>query len=109
MKKHLKILALATLAFGIATTAAEANCSGSRDTGTAVGAVGGGLIGNGISHGSLGGTVAGAVIGGVAGNAIGGSNCDNHRHYNRAAYNHRYYRDRHGSYWVDSYGHRHYR
>src|SRR5882672_307870 len=74
--KRAKMFALAALALGVSTVAAEAaNCQGRRDTGTAVGAVGGGLIGNAASHGSVGGTVAGAVIGGVAGNLIGGSNC----------------------------------
>src|ERR1700682_5898293 len=75
-----KIFALATLALGVTTVSAEAaNCQGRRDTGTAVGAVGGGLAGNALSHGSAGGTIAGALIGGVAGNVIGGRNCVQYR------------------------------
>src|SRR3954469_22706617 len=73
--RHAKTCALAALVLGIATAGAEAaNCQGRRDTGTAVGAIGGGVIGNSVSHGSAGGTIAGAVIGGVAGNVINGSN-----------------------------------
>src|SRR6266566_1082631 len=75
--RHTKLLALAALALGVTTMEAQAaNCQGRRDTGTAVGAIGGGLVGNAASHGNTGGTIAGAVIGGVAGNLIGGSNCE---------------------------------
>src|SRR6266581_725395 len=71
--KQAKICALAAFALGLTTVTAEAaNCQGRRDTGTAVGAIGGGLLGNGVTRGSAGGTIAGAVIGGVAGNVIGG-------------------------------------
>src|SRR6266852_8939223 len=84
--KHAKLVALAALALGLTTVTAEAaNCQGRRDTGTAVGAIGGGLVGNGVTRGSAGGTIAGAIIGGVAGNVIGGKNCDqrNARYYER--------------------------
>jgi osmotically inducible lipoprotein OsmB len=65
-------LAAAIFALGTATVAADADaCSGhNHDTGTVVGAVGGGLIGNAITHGSAVGVVGGAVAGGLAGNAI---------------------------------------
>src|SRR6266581_2009705 len=74
--KRTKLFALVALALGVTTIQAQAvNCQGRRDTGTAVGAIGGGLVGNAASHGNTGGTIAGAVIGGVAGNLIGGNNC----------------------------------
>src|SRR5258706_2106090 len=75
-----KLCALAAFALGLTTVTAEAaNCQGRRDTGTAVGAIGGGLLGNGVTRGSAGGTIAGAVIGGVAGNVIGGHNFEEQR------------------------------
>src|ERR1700704_921791 len=74
--KYAKLCALAAFALGLTTVTAEAaNCQGRRDTGTAVGAVGGGLVGNAATRGSAGGTIAGAIIGGVAGNVIGGHDC----------------------------------
>jgi hypothetical protein len=86
-----KILAASLVALGMGNVAAYADaCSGhSHDTGTAVGAVGGGLIGGLASHSVVGG-LAGAVVGGVAGNAIARSNDCHH-------VRHRYsYRDRNG-------------
>ena len=75
--KHAKLVALAAFALGLTTVTAEAaNCQGRRDTGTAVGAIGGGLVGNAASRGSAGGTIAGVVIGGLVGNAIGGNDCN---------------------------------
>ncbi len=43
------------------------------NTGTVIGAIGGGLVGNAMSHGGgrLGGTVIGAGVGAVAGHEIG--------------------------------------
>jgi hypothetical protein len=99
--KHIgKIAVAAILAFGAGTISASADdCSGhSHDTGTAVGAVGGGLIGGLATHSVLGG-LGGAVIGGVAGNAISRDQDCRHQHYRRE-------RD---SYYIDSHGHRHYR
>ena len=75
--KHLGLIAAAvTLALGISSAYAD-DCSGhSHDGDTAVGAVGGGLIGGLATHSVAGGLV-GAVVGGVAGNAIGRANdCD---------------------------------
>jgi hypothetical protein len=98
--KHIgKIAAAALLALGAGTVSASADaCSGhSHDTGTAVGAVGGGLIGGLATH-SVAGGLGGAVIGGLAGNAISRSDDCNHR-----ARAHR------ESYYIDRYGHRHYR
>jgi hypothetical protein len=92
-----KIAAAALLVLGAGTVSASADsCSGhSHDTGTAVGAVGGGLIGGLASHSVVGG-LGGAVVGGLAGTAIARSNDCNHHTVRRSAY----YRDSHG--------HRHY-
>ncbi len=51
------------------------NCRGSANTGTVVGAVGGGLLGNAVGHHSLGGTLIGAGVGGVAGHQIAKAHC----------------------------------
>ena len=94
------ILAAAALALGATSIAANADsCSGHRhNTGTVVGALGGGLIGNAITHGSAVGVVGGAVAGGLAGNAIArDSDCGRrsyrHRHYYYDRHHHRHYDD----------------
>ncbi len=90
-----KLLATATLvcsALAVATsvpTAAQAqrhhhrvwvcrndSSRGARNTGTVVGAVTGGLLGNALSHGGgkTGGTIIGAGVGAVAGHQIAKSN-----------------------------------
>ena len=103
LKRASLILVSAVLALGAATMAANADgCSGRRhNTGTVVGAVGGGLIGNAITHGSAVGVVGGAVAGGLAGNAISrDSDCNrparHYRHkvyyYDRQHHRHSYYR-----------------
>ena len=95
MRQLCKIAAAVVIALGAGTMAANADaCSGrSHDTGTAVGAVGGGLIGGLATHSVVGG-LGGAVIGGLAGNAIArSSDCSHARH--RVSY-------------LDKYGHRHY-
>ena len=105
--RHGKTCVLAALILSIAATSAEAaNCQGRRDTGTAVGAIGGGVVGNAISHGSAGGTIAGAVIGGVAGNVINGSNCRETQAYRYTP--RRHYDSRGVAFYYDRYGHRHY-
>src|SRR5260221_4014499 len=72
--KYAKLCALAAFALGLTTVTAEAaNCEGRRDTGTAVGAIGGGLVGNAASHGNAGGTISGAVIGGFVGKVVCGN------------------------------------
>ncbi|WP_293379365.1 glycine zipper 2TM domain-containing protein [Phenylobacterium sp.] len=48
----------------------DVSTRGARNTGTAVGAVGGGVVGNALGHGSVGGTVLGAVAGGVIGHQV---------------------------------------
>src|SRR5215472_6855869 len=105
---YAKASVIAALFFAITGAPAEAaNCQGRRDTGTAVGALGGGLAGNALSHGSAGGTIAGAIVGGVAGNVINGSNChQTYAHYRHAPRRHY---DRHGvAFYYDRYGNRHY-
>ena len=105
------MFALAALALGLTTVTAEAaNCQGRRDTGTAVGAIGGGVVGNAATHGSTGGTIAGAVIGGIAGNVIGGNDCEERRDQRdtRRDEPRRHY-DAHGvAYYYDRSGRRHY-
>jgi Glycine zipper len=93
-----KIAAAAVIALGAGTVSAYADsCSGhSHDTGTAVGAVGGGLIGGLASHSVVGG-LAGAAVGGLAGNAIARGDDCNHHVVHRTRYS-----------YVDHYGHRHY-
>jgi uncharacterized protein YcfJ len=88
-------LALGILSFGMA--AANADCHSRKTTGTVLGAAGGGVLGNVITHGSLIGTVGGAVVGGVAGHEIARGGCTRHVAY----YHHR-------RYYVDRNGHRHY-
>jgi hypothetical protein len=100
MKSLAKICAVAVIALGAGTLSAAADsCSGrSHDTGTALGAGGGALIGGLASH-SVGGAIVGGVAGGFAGNAIARSEDCNHSSRHRAR----------TSYYVDSHGHRHYR
>jgi hypothetical protein len=96
MNQLAKFAAAAILLGAGTTTALADSCSGhSHDTGTALGAVGGGLIGGLASHSVVGG-LAGAVVGGVAGNAIARSDDCNHHAV------------RHTSYYIDRDGHRHY-
>ena len=84
------ILAASIFALSAGMTAANADsCSGhGHNTGTVVGAVGGGLIGDAITHGSAVGVVGGAVAGGLAGNAVarGSDDCRGERRHRRAYY-----------------------
>lgn len=93
-----KLIASATLAAAALATAAlpmAANAQphrhrvqvctssrGARNTGTVVGAVGGGLLGNALTHGGgrTGGTIIGAGVGAVAGHEIAKHN-SRHCHY----------------------------
>jgi uncharacterized protein YcfJ len=54
-----------------------------KNTGTVVGAVAGGLLGNAVSHGGgrTGGTLIGAGVGAVAGHEIARNNGKQHCHY----------------------------
>src|ERR1700742_3529416 len=99
MKNLGKIAAAALIALSVGTVSASADsCSGhNHDTGTAEGAVGGGLIGGLATHSVIGG-IGGAVIGGVAGNAIARSDdCNHHARVSRVRH-----------YYTDHDGHRHY-
>ena len=101
LMRFAKVLAISVLALGTAATAADAGCSGRRATGTAVGAVGGGVLGNVITHGSFVGTAVGAVGGGLIGRSVGASGC--HGRY----YHHHYYRHHRRGYY-DRHHHWHY-
>jgi len=93
-------LALAGLSLSAAPLVAQAQpphthrvlvCGASRharNTGTAVGAVTGGLLGNAVSHhgGKLGGTLIGAGVGAVAGHQIAKHNGREHCHYEYRRY-----------------------
>jgi uncharacterized protein YcfJ len=61
---------------------------GARNTGTVVGAVTGGLLGNALSHGGgkTGGTIIGAGVGAVAGHQIAKHNAERHCHYEYRRY-----------------------
>ena len=71
-KKFAILSAAAALTLGLGTVSAFADdCSGrNHDTGTILGAAGGGIIGGVASHGNGLGIVGGALLGGLAGNAI---------------------------------------
>lgn len=87
-------LSLATACMAAAPVVASAQphrhrvlvCGASRhakNTGTVVGAITGGLIGNAVSHGGgrTGGTIIGAGVGAVAGHQIAKSNGKRNCHY----------------------------
>jgi uncharacterized protein YcfJ len=100
MKTFTKFAAVCVLTLAAGTLPAMADaCSGrSHDTGTALGAVGGGVIGGVATHSVAGGLV-GAVAGGLAGNAISRSqDCNRSSRYERRT-----------SYYTDRHGRRHYR
>src|SRR5689334_518666 len=94
--KSMVTAAIATGLLALGTAGANASCEGAKTTGTVLGAAGGGVIGNVITHGSLIGTLAGAAGGGFIGHRLSGNGC------RRVAYYH------HRRYYVDRYGHRHY-
>ncbi len=106
MKKLAIQLAAATFALSVGTFGAAADqCSGhSHDTGTALGAGGGALVGGLATH-SVGGAVVGGVAGAFAGNAIARNEDCNHPRRARD----RDDRDHHRHYYIDRDGHRHYR
>jgi osmotically inducible lipoprotein OsmB len=66
MKKLIHICATAMMALLLTS-----GCTWTKqDTGTAVGAVGGGIVGSAITGGSAVGTIGGAVAGGFIGNRV---------------------------------------
>ena len=54
----------------------QKNCRSAANTGTAVGAIGGGVLGNALGHNTT-STVLGLGVGAVAGHQIAKSNCKN--------------------------------
>lgn len=96
MRKTLPTMALAALIAApllVASTDASASCQGRKNTGTALGAIGGALIGNSVSRGG-GGAVIGGLGGAVVGHQIAKGGCDTSRTYyrrghSRYAYDHR--------------------
>lgn len=95
MRKTLTLATLAALAalpLVASPTGAAASCRGRANTGTALGAVGGALIGNSISRGG-GGAIIGGLGGAVVGHEIarGGCTRSHHAYYrhdaDRYAYN----------------------
>lgn len=70
MKTTLKAATIVLAFGGLAGCASDGRWT-SADTGTAVGAVGGAVVGNAVTGGSALGTAAGAVGGGVLGHEIG--------------------------------------
>jgi len=96
MREYLKITAVALGLLGAGTMAANADCHSAKTAGTAAGVVGGGVIGNVITHGSVIGTLAGAAGGGFIGHRLSGNGCHHVAYY------------RHRHYYTDKYGHRHY-
>jgi uncharacterized protein YcfJ len=55
------------------------SCRSAAATGTAIGAVGGGLLGHQLGNKGTGSTLLGVAAGGVAGHQIAKSNCKRHR------------------------------
>ena len=63
------IAALIALPLAFGPTDASASCQGRKNTGTAIGAIGGALLGNAIASG--GGKTGGTIIGGLGGAVVG--------------------------------------
>ena len=57
------------------------SCRSSANTGTAIGAVGGGVLGHSLGNKGTGSTLLGAGLGAVAGHQIAKSNCKRHKAY----------------------------
>lgn len=87
MRNTLALTALAgliALPLIAAPTNADASCKGRKNTGTAVGAIGGALLGNSISRGG-GGAVIGGLGGAVIGHEIAKSGCSSRHSYYRGS------------------------
>jgi uncharacterized protein YcfJ len=87
MRKTITLTAMAALIalpLIAGSTDASASCRGRANTGTAIGAVGGALVGNSISRGG-GGAILGGLGGAVLGHSIAKSGCGHSRH---ASYRH---------------------
>lgn len=82
MRRTFKVTALAALIalpLMAGASGASASCQGRKNTGTALGAVGGALLGNSISRGG-GGAVIGGLGGAVVGHEIAKGGCGPSRH-----------------------------
>ena len=82
--RHMLLAAGLVAAIAVPATA-DASCKGRKTTGTAIGAVAGGLLGNSIASGGgkTGGTLIGAGLGAVVGHEVAKSGCTTTR---RTAY-----------------------
>ena len=88
--------ALMALPMLAASSDASASCQGRKNTGTAIGAIGGALLGNSISKGG-GGAVVGGLGGAVVGHEIAKGGCGASRTAYHRSRNSRYaYDDRTG-------------
>ena len=110
MRKTITLTAMAgliALPLIAGSSDANASCRGRANTGTAIGAVGGALLGNSISRGG-GGAVIGGLGGAVLGHQIAKSGCvrSHHAYYrhsnaryadNRYTYNRPVYYDQRGN------------
>ncbi len=77
MRRFLLAAGLVAIALPLAApkSADAASCRSRKQTGTVVGAAGGALLGNAISHGA-GGLIVGGLGGAVVGHEIGKGGCD---------------------------------
>jgi surface antigen len=94
LKKSGKILAVAALALCASGGAAFAdNCHSDHATGTLLGAIVGGVIGNQFGHGGgkVAATAGGVLFGGMAGNAISRDMDCNDRPYAERSYHDSFY------------------
>jgi uncharacterized protein YcfJ len=93
-RRTAQALALVAITLGATTIAANATCERHHPTGTILGAVGGGVVGSAVTHGSAVGVLGGAIVGGLAGNAIERSSCNGSRHRHEGYYDrdHRWHR-----------------
>ena len=80
----------AALSASLLAAPAMAQCNDNRAAATGLGAIGGGAVGAGVTHGSAGGIIGGAIIGGLIGNSIARDNC-NDQHSDSYYYNHAQY------------------
>jgi len=100
LRKSLSTAALAALIAAplvVGASDADASCRGRKNTGTALGAIGGALIGNSVSRGG-GGAVIGGLGGAVVGHEIAKSGCGHARTYYRRSHTSRYVPERRPAY-----------
>lgn len=85
MRRIIMAAGLAAL-LAVPATSADACCKGRKTTGTAIGAVAGGLLGNAVASGGgkTGGTLIGAGLGAVVGHEVAKGGCTGTRTYRSA-------------------------